>query len=308
MVFGAAAPLGLLAPGLRKAGAKRLMALTHGHEAGWAALPAARSMLRRIGDSVDTVTYLGEYTRVRLARALSPAAAARMTRLAPGVDISEFYPGAGGAAVRERLGLGSRPVVVCVSRMVPRKGQDTLIRAWPLVLATHAGRHAVPGGGRPVPQPAGADGAPPRGRRLGRLRRRAEPRGAAGLFTTPETCSPCRAGPAGAAWTWKASAWSSWKPPRPGCPWSGGDSGNSPDADPRRGNRVRGAGRQRGGRGGPAEPPAHRPCAAKAMGEKGMAWVHREWHWDVIARRFTEILAGRADRARTPGRRPRGQE
>ena len=53
-------------------------------------------MLRRIGDSVDTVTYLGEYTRVRLARALSPAAAARMTRLAPGVDISEFYPGAGG--------------------------------------------------------------------------------------------------------------------------------------------------------------------------------------------------------------------
>ena len=39
-------------------------------------------------------------------------------------------------AVRKRLGLGSRPVVVCVSRMVPRKGQDTLIRAWPLVLAT----------------------------------------------------------------------------------------------------------------------------------------------------------------------------
>ena len=49
------------------------MALTHGHEAGWAALPAARAVLRRIGDSVDTVTYLGEYTRVRLGRALSPA-------------------------------------------------------------------------------------------------------------------------------------------------------------------------------------------------------------------------------------------
>jgi len=37
--------------------------------------------------------------------------------------------------VRARLGLGDRPVVVCVSRMVPRKGQDTLIRAWPQVLA-----------------------------------------------------------------------------------------------------------------------------------------------------------------------------
>src|SRR6516225_731419 len=136
VLFGAAAPLGLLAPGLRSAGARRLIALTHGHEAGWAALPAARSVLRRIGDSVDTVTYLGEYTRVRLVRALSPAAAARMTRLTPGVDTSEFFPGAGGPAIRERWGLGSRPVVVCVSRMVPRKGQDTLIRAWPLVLAT----------------------------------------------------------------------------------------------------------------------------------------------------------------------------
>src|SRR5262249_1274824 len=81
-----------------KAGVKRLIALTHGHEVGWAALPVARAILRRIGDSVDTVTYLGDYTRVRLARALSPAAVARMTRLTPGVDTSEFYPGAGGQA------------------------------------------------------------------------------------------------------------------------------------------------------------------------------------------------------------------
>jgi hypothetical protein len=28
------------------------------------------------------------------------------------------------------------------------------------------------------------------------------------------------------------------------------------------------------------------------MGEKGMAWVNREWQWDVIARRFAEIVAG----------------
>jgi phosphatidylinositol alpha-1,6-mannosyltransferase len=63
VLFGAAAPLGLLAPSLRRAGARRLVAITHGHEAGWAVLPGARSLLRRIGDSVDTVTYLGEYTR-----------------------------------------------------------------------------------------------------------------------------------------------------------------------------------------------------------------------------------------------------
>jgi phosphatidylinositol alpha-1,6-mannosyltransferase len=136
VLFGAAAPLGLLAPGLRKAGASKIVALTHGHEAGWAALPGARALLRKIGESADVVTYLGEYFRVRLARALSPAAAARMVRLAPGVDNEVFRPGAGGAGIRERLGISAQaPVVLCVSRLVPRKGQDTLIRAWPRVRA-----------------------------------------------------------------------------------------------------------------------------------------------------------------------------
>src|SRR6266571_4654737 len=115
VLFGAAAPLGLLAPALRRAGAQRIVALTHGHEAGWAALSGARSLLRRIGDEVDVVTYLGEYFRVRLARALSPQAQRRMVRLAPGVDVTFFRTGAGGDAVRERLGLAGRTVVACVS-------------------------------------------------------------------------------------------------------------------------------------------------------------------------------------------------
>ena len=34
------------------------------------------------------------------------------------------------------------------------------------------------------------------------------------------------------------------------------------------------------------------PAAAKAMGEKGTAWVQREWRWEIIAHRFAEILAG----------------
>src|SRR5215475_14073941 len=132
VLFGAAAPLGLLAPALRRdPGMERFVALTHGHEAGWAQLPAARSLLRRIGGWVDVVTYLGEYTRGRIARALTPAAVARMVQLPPGVDEAEFRPGAGGADIRNRLGLANRPVVVCVSRLVPRKGQDTLIRSLP---------------------------------------------------------------------------------------------------------------------------------------------------------------------------------
>lgn len=131
VLFGAAAPLALLAPSLRSAGASRLVALTHGHEAGWAQLPGPRQLLRRIGDGVDVVTYLGEYTRSRIAGALSPAAADRMQQLTPGVDADVFSPDADGQAVRMRYGLGDRPVVVCVSRLMRRKGQDTLIEAFP---------------------------------------------------------------------------------------------------------------------------------------------------------------------------------
>src|SRR6202008_1711412 len=44
--FGAAAPLALLAPRARRAGATRVLASTHGHEVGWSMLPAARSGVR----------------------------------------------------------------------------------------------------------------------------------------------------------------------------------------------------------------------------------------------------------------------
>jgi phosphatidyl-myo-inositol dimannoside synthase len=130
--FGAAAPLGLLAPALRSAGAQRIVASTHGHEVGWAALPAARSLLRRIASKVDVMTYLGDYTRTRLAAAIGPSDD-RLRRLVPAVDSDVFRPDAGGADRRAALGLTDRPVVVCVSRLMPRKGQDALIRALPQI-------------------------------------------------------------------------------------------------------------------------------------------------------------------------------
>jgi phosphatidylinositol alpha-1,6-mannosyltransferase len=133
--FGAAAPLGLMAPALRAAGVERTVATTHGHEVWWASLPGSRRALRAIGERTDALTYLGEYTRSRIARSLSPAGRARMVQLTPGVDTSVFRPGAGGQEVRRRHGLGTRPLVVCVSRMVTRKGQDVLVRAMPAVRA-----------------------------------------------------------------------------------------------------------------------------------------------------------------------------
>jgi phosphatidylinositol alpha-1,6-mannosyltransferase len=299
VLFGAAAPLGLLAPRLRKAGARRLIALTHGHEAGWAALPAARGLLRRIGDSVDTVTCLGDYTRARLARALSPAAAARMTRLTPGVDTSEFHPGSGGQAIRERFGLGDRPVVVCVSRMVPRKGQDTLIHAWPLVLANVPGATLLLVGDGPYRD------------RLERMARHLGVAGSVIFAGAPSRAElpayfdagnvfamPCRTRRRGLDVEGLGMVFL--EAAATGLPVVGGDSGNSADAirDGETGYVV--SGRSVADLAERLNRLLSDPGAARAMGDKGMAWVQQEWRWEIIAHRFAEILAGGVN----PGQRP----
>ncbi|MBM9466928.1 glycosyltransferase family 4 protein [Nakamurella leprariae] len=132
--FGAAAPLALLTPGLRRHGVRRVVASTHGHEVGWSMVPVGRQALRRIGSTVDVVTFVSRYARSRVAAAFGPQAA--LEYLPPGVDAQRFTPDPRArAAIRGRHGLGDAPVVVCVSRLVPRKGQDTLIRAMPALTA-----------------------------------------------------------------------------------------------------------------------------------------------------------------------------
>ena len=293
VLFGAAAPLGLLAPTLRRAGARRIVALTHGHEAGWAALPGARMVLRRIGDRVDVVTYLGEYFRARLAGCVSPRAAAAMVRLAPGVDTTVFRPGAGGAAIRERLGIGrDQPVVICVSRMVPRKGQDTLIGAWPRV----AGQ--VPGS--PVLLLVG-DG--PYRAELARQARRSAAADSirfAGAVPREELAAyydagdvfamPCRTRRGGldveglGIVYLEASA--------TGLPVVGGDSGGAPDAILHGETGYVVPGRDHAAVAGRLVELLNDPARAAAMGEKGLAWVDREWRWDLVAERLLAILVG----------------
>jgi phosphatidylinositol alpha-1,6-mannosyltransferase len=318
VLFGAAAPLGLLAPVLRKAGARRIVALTHGHEAGWAALPGARVLLRRIGEHVDVLTYLGEYVRIRLARALTPAAACRMTRLAPGVDNESFRPGAGGAEIRARLGIApDAPVVLCVSRMVPRKGQDTLIRVWPTVLA-RLSHQPVPADRGPARARRGGDGADdgqstrpvlvlvgdgPYARRLQALARRRRVSDsvifagsvpwedlpayydAGTIFSMP--CRTRRRGldveGLGIVYL-EASA--------TGLPVISGDSGGAPDAVlPGETGYVVGGRDESALADRLVQLLADRDGAA-TMGEKGLAWVDREWRWNIVAGRLQEILAG----------------
>jgi phosphatidylinositol alpha-1,6-mannosyltransferase len=287
--FGAAAPLGLLAPALRRAGVQRVVAQTHGHEVGWAQLPAARQMLRRIARGADVVTYLGEYTRRRLAAAVDGLT--DLQRLPPGVDTDVFHPDVDGTEVRARLGLGNRPVVVCVSRLVPRKGQDVLIRALPEI------RRRVPGAALLLV--SGGPDAP-------RLQRLAVQMGVADdvVFTGSVDWAdlpryyaagdvfamPCRTRRRGldveglGIVYLEASA--------TGLPVVGGDSGGAPDAvrEGETGHVVNGrsvaevADRV-------ATLLADRELAAK-MGKAGRAWVEDEWRWDTLAARMGQLLSG----------------
>lgn len=136
VLFGAAAPLGLLAPSLRKLGVKNIVGMTQGHEVGWAMTPGMRQALRKIGNDVDYLTYISEYTHEKISRALSPKAASNMRRIVPGVNAAEFSPtnSTAGFALRSSIGWTDRQVIVCVSRLMTRKGQDQIIRALPQVL------------------------------------------------------------------------------------------------------------------------------------------------------------------------------
>lgn len=135
VVFGAAAPLGLLASSLRKLGVTNIVGITQGHEAGWAMTPGMKQALRKIGNDVDHLTYLTEYTHEKISRALSPYAIQAMRQLVPGVNSTEFAPtnSIAGLALRAKIGWANRPVIVCVSRLMTRKGQDKLIQALPSV-------------------------------------------------------------------------------------------------------------------------------------------------------------------------------
>jgi phosphatidylinositol alpha-1,6-mannosyltransferase len=283
--FGASAPLGLMA---RRLGLERAVASSHGHEVGWARLPVTRQALRRIGEQLDVVTYLGEYTRARLQPAYGPVA---MAHLPSGVDTALFRPGAGGTAIRARHGLTDRPVVVCVSRLVPRKGQDVLLRALPLVqrvvpdaalllvgggpaasslrrLVVSSGLErdvvitgSVPWEELPAHYDAGDVFAMPCRDRLGGL----EVEGLGIVFL-------------------EASA--------TGLPVVAGRSGGSPDAvrDGETGYLVDGTS---------VASVAERltelladPAKAGEMGRAGRAWVERDWQWDVLAARLQGLLSG----------------
>ncbi len=99
-------------------------------------LPVLRPLLRRVLDSATGVIAAGGYPALESERALGRHLAAFM--IPPGVDTERFRPmdDPDRDRWRDRLGLRpDSPTVVSVSRLVPRKGMDTLVRAAAILAA-----------------------------------------------------------------------------------------------------------------------------------------------------------------------------
>jgi phosphatidylinositol alpha-1,6-mannosyltransferase len=270
-----------------------VLASTHGHEVGWSMLPVARSVLRRIGDDTDVVTFVSRYTRSRFATAFGPAAS--LEYLPSGVDTDRFSPDpAGREELRNRYGLGERPTVVCLSRLVPRKGQDILIKALPSIRQRVDGAALVIVGSGPY---------------LDTLRKLAQDCGVADhvIFTggvpsgelpahyamADVFAMPCRTRGAGmdveglGIVFLEASA--------TGVPVIAGESGGAPEAvqHNKTGLVVDGSSVTKVGD-AVTELLTDRDRAA-AMGAAGRDWVTSQWRWDMLAARLAELL--RADDA-----------
>ncbi len=251
-------------------------------------LPGARQSLRVIGDHTDVVTYVSRYTRGRFAAAFGPRAA--LEHLPPGVDTGTFRPDPGARAeVRARYRHGDRPTVLCLSRLVPRKGQDALIRALPAIRSRIDGAVLVIVGGGPYEQA---------------LHRLAQRCGVADhvVFTggVPGAelaahhtigdvfAMPCRTRGAGldveglGIVFLEASA--------AGVPVVAGTSGGAPETviEGKTGHVV--DGRSTDSIAAAITGLLADPDRAAAMGAAGRAWVERDWRWDSLAGRLQRLL------------------
>ena len=287
--FGAAAPLGLLSQGLRRAGATRIVALTHGHEVWWAKLWPFSWAIRRIGNGTDHLTYLGNYTRSEISRALSHRATNSMVKIAPGIDTEHFSPRSDAATLRGELGLSDKKVIVSVGRLVHRKGQDTLVESLPQVLKAIPDAHLLFIGEGPykdyLVKRADELGVSRAITFIGRIQYAELPRYicVGDIFAMPSRSRLAGLEVEGLGIVYlEASAC--------GLAVIGGTSGGAPDAvlEGETGFAVDGTSPH-----DVAEAAVrllNNPDLAEQMGARGRQWIIDEWRWELWATRFASLL------------------
>ncbi len=134
VLFGALAPLGLLSKSLKRAGISNVVAITHGHEAGWAKIPGLRLLLKLSARHVDVITYLTQYTKNQISPLLNSNS--KLVQLTPAVDAQRFMPVSYEEKVKlkNKYDLADNFVLLGLSRLMPRKGFDSVIQVLPKLL------------------------------------------------------------------------------------------------------------------------------------------------------------------------------
>ncbi len=130
VLFGHGFPLALLGPALADRGIPYVV-LTHGAEVWLGRIPGVSAAMRRALARAREVTAISRYTAGRLRQLVPPEVP--LSVVPPGLDERRFSPDVDGTAVTARHGLEGTKVVLCASRLVPRKGQDVLISGMELV-------------------------------------------------------------------------------------------------------------------------------------------------------------------------------
>ena len=287
--FGAAAPLALLSQGLRKAGVTHIVALTHGHEVWWSKVWPFSWAMWRIGNGVDHLTYLGEFTRRNISQALTQRASDAMVKIAPGIDTEHFAPRSDAAELRRELGLADKKVIVSVGRLVHRKGQDRLIESLPEILTQIPQAHILFIGDGPykdhLVKRAEQLGVTAHITFLGRIQYAELPRYicAGDIFAMPSRSRLAGLEVEGLGIVYlEASAC--------GLAVIGGKSGGAPDAvlEAETGFAVDGT-----------SPAAiaqaaiallSQPELSARMGARGREWILSQWQWSAWSSRFNELL------------------
>jgi phosphatidylinositol alpha-1,6-mannosyltransferase len=287
--FGAAAPLGLLAKGARRAGAKNIVAITHGHEVWWSKLWPFSWTIKYIGKNVDSLTYLGDFTRRAISGALSRESQNTLTHLAPGIDTEHFSPAKKSPRIRRELGLEDKKVIVSVGRLVHRKGQDFLIDALPIIALKIPKVHLLLVGEGPyrseLEKRANSLGVRERITFIGRVQYAELPEYicAGDIFAMPSRSRLAGLEVEGLGIVYlEASSC--------GLPVIGGDSGGAPDAvlEGETGFSVDGKSST-----AIAEAAIHllgNPEYAAKLGAQGREWIVKEWRWEIWSARFNELV------------------
>ena len=286
--FGAAAPLALLTPTLRRAGVKKVVALTHGHEVWWSKIWPFTWAIKSIARNVDHLTYLGEFTRKAISRVISDSARASMVKIAPGIDTDHFAP-VDSTDVKKSLGLTEKKVIVSVGRLVHRKGQDVLITAMPEILREIPDAHLLLIGEGPYRQYLESQvkklQIDSHVSFIGRISYADLPRYIClgEVFAMPARSRLAGLEVEGLGIVYlEASAC--------GLPVIAGNSGGAPDAVREGVTGVVVDGRDRQTVAQSITELLAAPERARTMGLAGRAWITEEWRWQIWSERFAEIL------------------